>query len=804
MRILLAALTLGALLVVAPRPAGAAPSAQMTVRAGFDGIGKVGGWMPIEVDVRNDGPDINGEVQITVSDSSVSRGGTYTRAPTLYTAPAILPRRSHKRLTLEVELRAPGQRIQARLIEGGTVISEQDVPLTRVAAGDLLCGVLSRSGSAFDFLLSLELPPPLRRARIAHLEVTDLPNRPQLLASLDCLILDNISTAAMLQGQKDALSAWVSGGGLLVVIGGPTWQKTVTALPADLLPVKLTGLASLDDLGALADFGREPIPDAGPWLVSQASLTDGNAVVEQSGLPLIAAARRGSGTVMYLAIDPSMEPLRSWAGTPGLWRYVLAHGAGGAGFGASVASSFVGWGRIPRNALVDISMLGGPTAGWMLLALFGFAVLVGPLNYLFLHRIGRLGWSVVTIPLLSGLAAVGTFTMASAARESEVIVNKVSLVRGNRQAPAYGRTYVSVFSRQQATYDIRANETALLSGLFYPFPRDSTAEGQNWALKVSGGPAPAVSDLQLGAGTLGTFQADGQLPLPGRLDSDLRIEGRQLVGTITNGLGAPMYDAVLIVDYQVTRIGDFKAGETRDVAITLGATATSGYGPPTSFSSLLYPTSAGGRRLTDAGRRDILDSVFGSGFNFSRLEFTGPTVMGWLDAGALPLEVRDARPAMLDSTLFIMTLPINLPRGYEGELPAPTVSRRQLGAATVNRQQFGSYDLAAGESIALQFSLPVSNGRFLMDGLYVNIDGRFRGVTSIGPSIGEVSLYNWRSAEWEDRIVGFGRNLVKDPAPYISAVGDVRLRYTFKPAPDSGATGVSFSRFDVTASGLMR
>ncbi len=132
------------------------------------------------------------------------------------------------------------------------------------------------------------------------------------------------------------------------------------------------------------------------------------------------------------------------------------------------------------------------------------------------------------------------------------------------------------------------------------------------------------------------------------------------------------------------------------------------------------------------------------------------------------------------------------------------MSRRQLGAATLTRQQFGSYDLGNGESIALQFGLPVTNGRFLLDGLYVNIDGRFRGVPAAGPTLGEVALYNWRSAEWEDRVVGFGRNLVKDPAPYVSASGDVRVRYTFKPAADSGATGVSFSRFDVTAAGLMR
>src|ERR671914_3043323 len=128
MRILLVVLTLGSLLLVAQRPASAAPAAQMTVRAGFDGIGKASGWMPIEVELRNDGPDIDGEVQIFVTDSTATRG-TYTRAPALYTAPAILPRRSHKRLTLEAELRATGQRIQARLVEGGAILAEQDVPL---------------------------------------------------------------------------------------------------------------------------------------------------------------------------------------------------------------------------------------------------------------------------------------------------------------------------------------------------------------------------------------------------------------------------------------------------------------------------------------------------------------------------------------------------------------------------------------------------------------------------------------------------------------------------------------------------
>src|SRR5215212_1703797 len=699
MRLLLVVLLVGSLLQIAQAPATAAPAeqsasgqqgssaAQMTVRAGFDGLGKVGGWLPIEVEVRNDGPDIDGEIQIVVSDTSGNRSGTYTRAPAVYTAPAILPRRSHKRIMLEAELRAAGQKMQARLVEGDNVVSEQDVQLTRVAAGDLLCGVLSRSGPAFDFLATLELPPPLRRARISHIEVEDLPTRPQVLASLDCIIFDNIATSMMLDSQRDALTAWVYGGGLLVAIGGPTWQKTFSALPPDLLPVKANGLSSLESLDSLADLGGEPITDTGPWLVSQAALADGNLVADQDGVPLIAAARRGSGTVLYLAMDPTVEPLRSWAGTPRLWRYVLAHGAGGVGLSSAASGAFTGWGRIPRIAMVDISTLGGPTPGLMMLALVLFAVLVGPLNYLFLLRFGRPGWSVVTIPLITGLAAVGTFSLAGAFRDSDVIVSKVGVVRGYPSTPPYARTYVSVLSRRQSTATIRSSDTSLMNSLFYPFPRDPAPDAQAWALKILEGSVPAVDSLDLPAGSLGTFTVDSQVNLPGKLESDLRVDGRQILGTVTNRLDTNVYDAALIVDYQVLKLGDLRKGESREIAMTLTGNASAGFGPPTSFASLLYPGPAGtNRRTADAARRDVLDSAFGSGFNFSRLDISGPTLMGWIDVPATSVDVLDARPATVDTTLLVSSVPLTLPKGYEGELPPQVILRRQLGATTLNRQ----------------------------------------------------------------------------------------------------------------------
>ena len=87
---------------------------------------------------------------------------------------------------------------------------------------------------------------------------------------------------------------------------------------------------------------------------------------------------------------------------------------------------------------------------------------------------------------------------------------------------------------------------------------------------------------------------------------------------------------------------------------------------------------------------------------------------------------------------------------------------------------------------------------------YVNIDGRLRGVAGapIDPRRGlDLQLA-------ASRVGGSDRRLRAEPGPRRLAVrlatGDMRVRYTFKAPPDTAATGVSFTRFDVTASGLMQ
>ncbi len=100
--------------------------------------------------------------------------------------------------------------------------------------------------------------------------------------------------------------------------------------------------------------------------------------------------------------------------------------------------------------------------------------------------------------------------------------------------------------------------------------------------------------------------------------------------------------------------------------------------------------------------------------------------------------------------------------------------------------------------------MPVHTGRFLLERLNLHVDGRLRGPGATSSPLGEVSLFNWRTSEWDEYTINFGAQSITSPLRYISGTGDVRMRYTFRPQVNSSVTAVDLSRLDVTPTGVMR
>src|ERR1051326_5918545 len=405
----------------------------MDVRAGFDGAGRVGGWVPLDVQLVNEGTEIKANVQVVV-DQPGGRS-TYSYVPTTFSLPVVLPRLSNRRFTMEVNLpNATNNRLTARLVRapGGELITEQDINMTRVPLGDYFCGVLARDPSSYDFLSALDLPPPIRRVRTAPLDPTTLPERAQLLGSFDCLIIDNAATAQLRPEQIEAIQVWVGTGGLLLEVGGATWQSTLGPLPPDLLPVEPNGLTNVPSLNALGDYMQAPMDQQGPWLVSNSRpRTDrgANVVVAQDGVPLVVASKRGDGTIIYLAFEPTSRNFRQWSGNESLWRYLITHAAVDNGVGSALVRPYLRWGgRAPRLAMADFSTHPKPTLDWFWVLVGVYGVSLGSSLFVFGRR-GMVGWrilSVVGLPAGAGLLALA---VARAHAEPDAAITRVIVVR---------------------------------------------------------------------------------------------------------------------------------------------------------------------------------------------------------------------------------------------------------------------------------------------------------------------------------------------------------------------------------------
>jgi hypothetical protein len=776
------------------------------MRPGLDGVVKLGSWFPVEVQVANVGPDVSGEIQIQVD--GIDNRGAFNRPPIIYGAPAVLPRQSNKRFVVEVFLPNPVEKLTAKLVTDGNVLATAEAPIERLGQGEMLCGVLSGNRTMLDFLPGVEMSGRQRRVRIAHLELADLPPSPQLLSSLDCLVVSNVSLAGLPDLQKEALHSWTAAGGLLIVAGGPGWQKTVAGLPKELMPIDVTGTVPLRSAKSLEQFFGEPIEDPGPWLAAQGKLTDGAVIAAEGEVPLLVAARRGQGAIFFIAFDPSLEPLRSWRGSAQLWRYIMGYVPAQLQMPSNLIRQYTGWGRPPRSAISDLSPFRPPAAETLPWVLLLYAIVVGPVSYLALRRLGRLEWSLWLAPLLTAGAVAAAFGTARSGSESDVLFNKITLVRSwDTVADGYSRTYVGAFSPREGSYDVDiggrdAPADGLVTALFYPFPAPTgTPTPGAGAMRIQRSDTTELKGYDLGARSLGVFQVDARVPNDGSISSQLKMGASGISGTISNRSKGKISNAALVVGQDVVRLGDLAAGETRQIVLPLTDGSPIGYVDLSQAARQLYPNPGVVTPVAngEAMSRDIIDSAFNSAFSFaSRLDLGAVTLIGWLDKSPVTLQTRNARVAELDRTLIVASLGVDPQPGEDMRVPSGLIERRNLVAGSGRISQ-NAMVVSAGETLLFEYGLPARPDKFALESIGLDISGSTPANVSLA-DITSAAVYDWPSAEWRELGLQPGTNPLGDPRRIVSVLGQMRVRVSYRQTGPQNGT-LSFDRFALAVNG---
>lgn len=783
--------------IMAQEGGGLPPGLTLSVVAGFDGFYKSEFWLPVQVSATNSGPAIEGKLQITT-------GSLATGDRLIYQSPISLPTQSNKRITLYIYLPRFVRNLTVELLDatGVTVATAASSTLLQKPLDAVLYGVVSSEPGKLEFLE--RVTGRRSEAAVAFLDITSLPETPTAWNALDVLIFNDVDTGQLTANQQQALRAWLHSGGQLVVTGGPGWQKT-TATLADLLPVTISGSETVADLPVLRQAAGQPFRDAGPYLVTTSSLSRGELLYHQDGLPLLARHSQGRGHIYFLALDPRLAPLLDWNGREAIWTDIVGSiplwPYGTAGFQNS---------RAAGTAVATIAGLALPSAFQLFAFLCFYILAIGPVNYLILKRLKRREMAWVSIPAIVLLFSGMTYVISFQIKGNNIILNEMSLAYGQALLPGSAdggeenqirvQSLVGLYSPHRSTFDLVFPAETMAR----PFNRDfGILAGSGTLNAIVRDNEVTLERVQVDVGAVETFVVDSYQPTPSitgqatlELDgSDIRLEA-----TIQNDSGVTLENASLLLSSRAISLGNIPPGGRQTISEVIGTAAAAGSTSPPPFSpsgSLIYATGTGYTLSQNAdvilGTTDYYEdpvafprwqlllavdnsiSARSSGGGTASLTYNAPILAAWSSQNQLDIKLSRGMATRQATTLYLLELPLeqNLINAQAVSIPVAFLNWEVIEQSNVYEAAIQNFYLNGGH-ITFEYTPWPEFHHLKMTELAVRLT---RQDLSFPPLAPEVALWDWQQETW---IVlaeaNWGETAVPDPARFIGSNNAVRLR----------------------------
>jgi hypothetical protein len=567
-----------ALGVLWPSTAGA--QSLEVLQVGWDGTVVPSAWSPVKVRVTGGERDVTARVEVELQ-GRVQMGPQATPAAYplgAYGQELALPAGVAKELTIWVpaEGNTNGRVV---LSADGRELAERPVDF-RAARNPFwpLVGVLAESPGVARAIGQIELPfegLPIPLS-VARLSAAELPPQPERLGALSALVVQGGAASGLTTEQRRALAAWIEDGGHLLLIGGPDGPRTAAALPSGYLPAGFAGGGS-DDLGALTKWAG--IGDAAPAGAPAARIegSGGTPLAGPADRPLAWRQTRGQGTITLLAVDPSLEPLAGWSGTPALIKKALepALPAGAQDEKARFAMAYArNTDQRLGDAVNSLPPEAFPTNRTAALVLVGFALVAGPGIHLLLWRSGRRAWVWLAVPGAALILSAGLYVVGIGREGRDVIGNVVAHVRlapdgGAAQQELAAGFYAPTRRRLTVTVPGEAPVRVLNRmgpSMFGPSGLPPSV-GDEVPFHVVSGRDTRV-ELANGEWSMRTLTFErsvgGSL---GRIGSQLGLEDGLIRGSIRNDTPYPLEDAAVLVGSTLTKVGSMAPGQSAPVVL---------------------------------------------------------------------------------------------------------------------------------------------------------------------------------------------------------------------------------------------
>ncbi len=562
---------------------------------GAEGIVRESGWFPVTCEVFNDGPGFEAVFEL----SSRQLGGGQTRRLAIE-----LPTNTRKRFSFPMFAGARYSSWEARLLDvRGKVRAERTDLRTRELNWEtFLLGGLSQSLGGLPAFPKAGHNRQDQHPTVARLSLEHFPDNPIALEGLTALYLNSARAPEFRAPQAEALTAWVLGGGHLIVAPDQITDLTGTPWLAALLPVEFSEVTVLRPGPALQAWlgaavptgpgspaGPAPRPGAQPApgplaggvadpVFAQAEMPvfsgrvrDGQTHLAAEETPLIVSATRGRGQVTVLAFNPEREPFRSWQHRPWFWARLCD--ISGEWFDATPRNLYGGWSLdAVFGAMIETRQVRKLPVEWLLLLLVVYLGVIGPFDRWFLKKINRQMLTWITFPAYVVLFSLLIYYIGYRLRAGETEWNELHVVDvqpHGADARLRGRTYASLYSSSNARYRLASElpSATLRSEFLGPSGGGRESAGMEAVLKPAGFEAGVAVPVWSSLLYASDWAESGPPPFTARLEREgpgrVRLE-------LHNRLPRPLKGLYLVVDERLHDLGEVAAGARRVWTLNTG------------------------------------------------------------------------------------------------------------------------------------------------------------------------------------------------------------------------------------------
>lgn len=690
---------------------------RLTVRPAFQGFFHPGTWLPVEVEVANEGVDRTAEIVVGPT------GGPF------FSTTLDLPGGSRKGVTVYVYLYNQASRIQAQLLVNGTEVATVTALVRSVGEG-LLIGVVGTQQP--------RLPAQLEdgtRITTVPLTLGDIPADGLGLSPFDALIFTDVAADELRSDQREAVRAWVLRGGTLVINGDSGLAHTLAILPDDVVPVTLDGFVS-----PLADPPLRPLR-----LIPRTFAVDQPFMVPLPKLPDGLAWGRwyGDGQSIVLGFDLATPELVNWSGWRALWQVLLPPSQFVPPNLVSIAKLYSTF--LEENlasALMSLPAFDLPSLTLIVILLGCYVVVVGPVTYLVLRRFDRLALGWVVVPVVTLIFAVIAYSVGYTLRGGDVIISQLSLINTYTAPIVRERSFVGIFSPDRSTYRLRSTDDGVLTRPIRvqgPWSSEVLANGRY----LQGISDTVVEGLEVPQWSLQAVATDRVITAD-VLEAQLIVNGDEVQGEVVNRGGRTLEDVVVVYGDLISRLGSLAPGERRVSRLERPAYAYEGI----SLSYLIYGEQFDAMaRMAQPIPPDLqlkgrmLDALYGYG---TANRGKQPLVFGWYTTPETTIMPVDRHATRQQIALVHSVARLRLETGKAVTLDAGSFAGMFERITNTSSPCYSGNVLGAApgvEPVVLRFTLPRDLIGLRPDSMTMNVRADMFWS-------GQIEVYDWVDGVW--------------------------------------------------------